>query len=126
MLLDTDFLIAAGGDRGLARRNAARAFLAAHRATPFFVSRVSWAEFAEGREHKTEVERDLALYAVLEVDEMVAWSASRLARALKGGGLHIADNDLWIAATALNFGLPLVTNNKKHFARVPGLDLRVY
>ena len=33
---------------------------------------------------------------------------------------------LWIAATALNFGLPLVSNNKKHFARVPGLDLRGY
>ena len=126
MLLDTEFLIAAGGDRGLASRNAARVFLAAHRTTPFFISRVSWAEFAEGRDHQTEVDRDLALYAVLEVDEMIAWSVSRLARALKGGGLHIGDNDLWIAATALNFGLPLVSNNKKHFARVPGLDLRGY
>ena len=126
MLLDTEFLIAAGGDRGRARRNAARVFLAARRATPFFISRVSWAEFAEGREHQTEVERDLALYTVLEVDEMVAWSASRLARALKGAGLHIGDNDLWIAATALNFGLPLVSNNKKHFTRVPGLVLSGY
>lgn len=35
-------------------------------------------------------------------------------------------HDLWIAATALNFWLPLVSNNKKHFARVPGLDLRGY
>ena len=30
------------------------------------------------------------------------------------------------ATTALNFGLPFVSNNKKHFVRVPGLDLRGY
>jgi predicted nucleic acid-binding protein len=83
-------------------------------------------EFAAGREHRDEVDRDLGRFAVLEVDESVAWQASRLARTLGPAGLHIGDNGLWIAATALNFGLPVVSNNKKHFGRVPGLDLRSY
>ena len=38
----------------------------------------------------------------------------------------IGDNDIWIAATALEFGLPLVSNNQKHFARIAGLKLAVY
>lgn len=34
-----------------------------------------------------------------------------------------ADNDLWIAATALHFDIPLATNNPRHFESVPGLRL---
>lgn len=33
----------------------------------------------------------------------------------------IPNNDLWIAATAIVTGYPLITNNEKHFKRVPGL-----
>lgn len=39
---------------------------------------------------------------------------------LKVMGLPIPENDLWIAATALEHGLPLVTRDA-HFAKVPGL-----
>jgi predicted nucleic acid-binding protein len=125
MLFDTEFLIAASGQRGKPLRGRALAFLAS-RTEPLFTSRGCWSEFAEGYTDFAAVNRDLALYAVLEVDETVAWQASRLARALKASGQPIADNDFWIAATALEFGLPLVSNNKKHFARIPGLDLRNY
>lgn len=124
MLFDTEFLICAAGQRGRPRQRLTLAFLATHHAANLFASRVSLAEFAEGMTHRHEVDEQLVPYAILEVDMEVAWRASRLARSLQALGQPIADNDLWIAATALEFGLPLVSNNRRHFARVPGLDLR--
>jgi predicted nucleic acid-binding protein len=35
----------------------------------------------------------------------------------------IPDNDLWNAACAVALGVPLVSGNKNHLARVPGLQL---
>jgi predicted nucleic acid-binding protein len=34
--------------------------------------------------------------------------------------------DLWIAASALQGGMPLVTRNTRHFADIPGLELIGY
>ena len=38
----------------------------------------------------------------------------------------IGGNDLWIAATAVAHGVPVVTRNTRHYRRVPGLDVRGY
>ena len=38
----------------------------------------------------------------------------------------IGGNDLWIAATAVAHGVPVVTRNARHYRRVPGLDVRGY
>lgn len=38
-------------------------------------------------------------------------------------GRHISQGDAWIAATALEFRLPLVTHNRKDFDFIPNLDL---
>ncbi|MEX2444192.1 MAG: PIN domain-containing protein [Alkalispirochaeta sp.] len=40
---------------------------------------------------------------------------------LQIAGTPLDDMDLLIAATALSHNLTLVTNNEKHFSRVPGL-----
>lgn len=56
----------------------------------------------------------------------MAWQASRISRLLIRTGLHLGDNDVWIAATALAYGLPLVSRNARHFSRVPGLTLAEY
>lgn len=125
MLFDTEFLICFAGGKGAARKSRAKAFLDAHDG-PLFTSRVCWMEFAAGCESRGMLERDLGIFTVLEVDESVAWEASRTARQLKGHGLHIGDNDVWIAATALDYDLPLVSNNKTHFGRVRGLKLLGY
>ncbi|MEK7141180.1 MAG: type II toxin-antitoxin system VapC family toxin [Patescibacteria group bacterium] len=42
---------------------------------------------------------------------------------LESGGEKLADFDLLIAATAIVHNLTLITGNKKHFSRVPGLSL---
>jgi tRNA(fMet)-specific endonuclease VapC len=43
---------------------------------------------------------------------------------LEARGEKIGGNDLWIAAHAKAAGLTLVTNNKREFKRVPGLNSR--
>lgn len=42
---------------------------------------------------------------------------------LNASGNGISDNDLWIAACAIRHSIPLVSNNRSHFERVPGLHL---
>lgn len=42
---------------------------------------------------------------------------------LETDGKKIEDNDLWIAACAVRHSIPLVSNNRSHFERVPGLHL---
>ena len=39
-------------------------------------------------------------------------------------GMLIGDADILIAATALEYGLDLVTNNTNHYARIVGLSLQ--
>jgi predicted nucleic acid-binding protein len=126
MLFDSEFLIAAAGQRGAPRRARTEAFLRTHLDAPLYTSRICWAEFAEGCASQVEANRGTARFTVIGISEAVAWEASRLARLLKPAGLHIGDNDVWIAATALAYGLPLVSRNARHFSRVPGLTLAEY
>jgi tRNA(fMet)-specific endonuclease VapC len=49
------------------------------------------------------------------------WQYGETYRYLKANGTLIGTNDLWIAATALVHGMPLVTNNLKDFRRIPDL-----
>ncbi len=56
----------------------------------------------------------------------VCWEYGRAFRYLKENGLLIGSNDLWIAATALANGMPVVTRNVAHFRRVPNLQVLGY
>jgi tRNA(fMet)-specific endonuclease VapC len=64
--------------------------------------------------------RFLRDFTVLFPDEETAWRASRIVWQLKDDGGRIGDHDVWIAATALEHNLPLVTRNLRHFQRVNG------
>ena len=35
----------------------------------------------------------------------------------------MAINDLWIAATAVRYAVPLITNNQRHFTQITQLQL---
>lgn len=83
-------------------------------------------EFVAGFETSDAAKVYLNKFTVLEVDNLLWWDASRIVRSLGLRGKRIGVADSIIAATALNYSLPLVTHNVKHFNEVPGLDLRVY
>jgi predicted nucleic acid-binding protein len=127
MLFDTNFIIALSGQRGKNVKARAQAFLQGlHPAQNLYTSRICWMEFAAGCETIAVTEETAKNFAVLGIDEALAWNASRMARMLKQQGQIIGDHDVWIAATAHGYGLTLVTNNTRHFARIPGLKLQSF
>jgi tRNA(fMet)-specific endonuclease VapC len=62
-------------------------------------------------------------FKVLPWTEAVDWEYGQAFRYLRAQGLLIAANDLWIAATGLAHGCPVVTAKTDHFNRVPGLEV---
>ena len=60
---------------------------------------------------------------VLLPDAVVARRYGEIRGVLRASGQLLADNDLWIAATALTHDLVLVTRDG-HFSRIP--DLKLY
>jgi tRNA(fMet)-specific endonuclease VapC len=76
------------------------------------------------RERVREVLRELIAWVpALPVDDAVSERYGALRATLEQRGRPIGNNDLWIAAHTLALGIPLVTNNEREFARVPGLKV---
>jgi tRNA(fMet)-specific endonuclease VapC len=95
------------------------------------VSIVAVAELYEGAFSTPEPELTLAAfrefldsYAILPVTDPIVERFAHLRAALRRQGQLIPDLDLFIAATALDGDLTLITRNRRHFERVP--DLRLY
>lgn len=61
--------------------------------------------------------------SIINLDEDVMVRFAEIKAELSGRGAIIEDPDLLIAATALVHGVCLVTHNRSHFERVPGLRL---
>jgi predicted nucleic acid-binding protein len=59
-------------------------------------------------------------FVVLPFNNRLAWVwAELVGRTMRSQPMSLADS--WIAATALQHGMPLVTHNARHFQGVPGL-----
>lgn len=62
--------------------------------------------------------------AIVPYDEGVCRTYGEIKARLEEKGMPIADNDLWIVACAIRHSIPLVSNNRSHVERVPGLVLK--
>ena len=60
-------------------------------------------------------------FILLSPDQETVEVFGKLKASLELQGLRLADMGLIIAAISLTHNLTLVTNNKKHFGRIPGL-----
>ena len=69
------------------------------------------------------LERLVELIPVIPIASEVATCYGQIRRACEKQGKPIGNNDLWIAAHALQLKLVLVTNNEKEFTRVKGLNV---
>ena len=65
----------------------------------------------------------LSAVAILAPSTTTTRHYARLRGALARSGTPIPENDVWIAAVALEHGWPLATRDA-HFARVPGLTVQ--
>jgi predicted nucleic acid-binding protein len=77
-------------------------------------------------DEQEKVERALKGVAVYDLSRPIAARAGRMDRDLVKRGEAIDPADVMIGATALHRDEPLVTRNKKHFARLKGLRLISY
>lgn len=76
-----------------------------------------------GERRVAELKRRLDGAFILPLDHETSLAYGRLKSGLRKHGRVLADNDLWIAALAVRHSVPLVSNNRAHFERVPGLVL---
>jgi tRNA(fMet)-specific endonuclease VapC len=65
----------------------------------------------------------LKAVVVVPSDHDVCREYGQLKAGLQKAGIVVGDNDLWIAASALRHSIPLISNNRKHFENIPGLQL---
>jgi tRNA(fMet)-specific endonuclease VapC len=90
------------------------------------ISAITLAELRYGAEHRQSkklIDAFRGSVAVMPFDEAAAATFGRIAAELTRAGTPIGELDTMIAAHALSLDLTVVTNNTKHFRRVPGLRI---
>ena len=128
MIVDTTFLIDL--EREIAHRQPGLAmeFLARNHEQTMRISIITFGELAEGYEDPVapELEELIAPYGIVEITQAIGRRYSAISRVLRASGSRWGDNDLWIGATALEVGEPLVTRGVDHFSRITGLTVLGY
>lgn len=78
-----------------------------------------------GQPKLSELETRLRSVVIVPFDLEIcrAYAAVSCLKTEGGTDRAIAANDRWIAACAIRHGLPLVSNNRRHFDGIPGLTL---
>ena len=124
-LVDTDWVI-----DGLSGRRETLTFLEERRDEGLGVSIVTLGELYEGaygspdpEPHIASVEQFLRLFTVLPLSDASMQHFGRLRALLRQQGNLIPDFDLLIAATALEHDIVLLTRNRRHFERIPEIQL---
>ena len=101
-----------------------------HKMEQFCISIITYAEFKYGvfRSPNPKKHHRLVKHFILHVD-IIPWDRSAaddyadIRQTLESRGYTIGNMDMMIAAHARSLGFTLVTNNEKHFKRVPDLKI---
>ena len=120
LVLDTDVLV----DFLRGRSPRAEMTRSALRGARIYVSVVTAYELRVGIAQHAQADLEQQLSGrTLPLDLEAAMVAGRIGGELARTGRRIGAPDELIAGTCVRFGLPLVTHNRKHYERVPGLQL---
>ena len=122
-LLDTDTLI-----YSLKGHHAVVENFRIHAGAPKAISVITYGELLYGANKSERIAQNLAkvqrlreLFPVIEVSCAIMETFGRIKADIGQKGLVVDDFDLIIGATAIVFGYCVVTNNVRHFGRIPGL-----
>jgi tRNA(fMet)-specific endonuclease VapC len=96
----------------------------------FCISIITYAEFKYGvlrspnpQKHQRLVEQFIIHVDIIPWDRSAADNYADIRQTLESQGHTIGNMDMMIAAHARSLGFTLVTNNEKHFKRVPDLNI---
>lgn len=128
LILETTFLIDLEREHHRGKPGAAVSLLESNSDARLYLPFIVAGELAAGvsLRDRSRWEEFLALLYVLPSTPDISWHYGQVFRHLQDNGRLIASNDLWIAATGLAHGMPVVTRNVEHFRRVSGLDVETY
>lgn len=126
-LVDTDTLSEVLKARDPAVHERAREYLVAHSRFRFsIITRYEILRGLKARQAERQIarfEKQCAESDVVPLTDDVVVLAAELYGLLRRRGEPISDADLLIAATAIRLGVPLITENREHFRRVPDLQI---
>ncbi len=124
-LLDTDTLI-----YSLKGEPAVLANFKKHAAAPKAVSVITYGELVFGAQGSQRITENLAkvyrlkeIFPLVDVTPAIMDIFGALKADLRKNGTPVDDFDLLIGATALTIGYCVVTNNERHYAKIPGLEV---
>lgn len=123
LILETTFLVDLEREAQRDASGPAHEFLRAHPDHRLHVTFTVAGELAAGiaPQMRNRWEDFLRPFRILWCTPEVRWRYGDAYRYLRSNGMLIGANDLWVAATAIGYGMPLVTRNERHLRRVPGL-----
>ncbi len=124
-LLDTDTLIYSLKGESAVLDNFRR-----HAADPKAVSVITYGELVFGAQASQRVTENLAkvyrlkeIFPLVDVTPAIMDIFGALKAELRKNGTPVDDFDLLIGATAITMGYRVVTNNERHYTKIPGLEV---
>lgn len=121
MIFDSTFFVALHRELQRGVDGPARQFLTQHAHEVPGMSEITRAELARGFLSRGAWTDFCDRFVVFPFNDAVAWRAAVIFTDLRRRGVPTGENDLWIAATAIEADETLVTRNLRHFREIRGL-----
>ncbi|PCI69607.1 MAG: VapC toxin family PIN domain ribonuclease [Gammaproteobacteria bacterium] len=101
-----------------------------HANAPKAISVISYGELVYGAQKSMQVPSNLAkvnrikeIFPIIDLSPSIMDCFGLLKAQLSKNGITVDDFDLLIGATAITYGYTIVTNNEKHFSKIPDLSI---
>ena len=122
ILVDTDLWIDffSGADPGA---SAVETLLRERRALLSIISAFELFCGVRKKRQQEQIESLLRVVPPIDLAKGAAFHAANHYKRLSKAGSLIGNQDLLLAATALDYQLPILTRNRKHFERIPTLEV---
>lgn len=124
-LIDTDIIIYSLKNNENVIRNFKRYSLEPKAVSVITIGELLYGAYKSQRkiENLGKVNRIADIFPVIEISMTIIDTFAHLKSDLTTKGTVIDDFDLLIGATALSMNYTIVTNNEKHFEKIPGLEI---